>query len=74
MLDEVNLVVKGDVPTAEEVEKLKYLHQVLTEVLRLYPSVPVDGRAAAGDDVMPDGTQIKKNVCTNTLHTNYHNL
>ncbi|KAK4371937.1 hypothetical protein RND71_007321 [Anisodus tanguticus] len=39
---------------------MHYLHATLTETLRLYPAVPVDGRCADADDVLPDGLHIRK--------------
>ncbi|KAI3886026.1 hypothetical protein MKX03_003607 [Papaver bracteatum] len=41
-------------------DKMNYLHAALTETLRLYPAVPVDGKCAEKDDVLPDGYKIKK--------------
>ena len=38
--------------------KLKYVHCVALEVLRLHPSVTNDPRYAKNDDVLPDGTRI----------------
>ncbi|XP_027771764.1 cytochrome P450 704C1-like isoform X1 [Solanum pennellii] len=46
--------------TEEVLDKMHYLHATLTETLRLYPAVPVDGRCADADDVLPDGFHIKK--------------
>ncbi|XP_060218690.1 cytochrome P450 704C1-like [Lycium barbarum] len=46
--------------TEEVLEKMHYLHAALTETLRLYPAVPVDGRCADADDVLPDGFHIRK--------------
>ncbi|KAK1418729.1 hypothetical protein QVD17_27875 [Tagetes erecta] len=43
-------------------EKMHYLHAILTETLRLYPAVPVDGRVADMDDTLPDGFKLKKGV------------
>lgn len=60
LIEEINEKVQGDVPTAEEVHQLEYSKRLLTEVLRLYPSVPLDGREAVEDTVLPDGTLIKK--------------
>nr|GMD69028.1 cytochrome P450 94A2-like [Ipomoea batatas] len=37
-----------------------YTHAALSETMRLYPPVPVDSKAAAEDDVLPDGTVVKK--------------
>lgn len=44
----------------EILEKMHYLHAALTETLRLYPAVPVDGRRAETDDILPDGFKLKK--------------
>lgn len=46
--------------TEEKLEKMHYLHAALTETLRLHPGVPVDGRSALADDVLPDGYKVKK--------------
>ncbi|CAN4125723.1 unnamed protein product [Withania somnifera] len=46
--------------TEEVLEKMHYLHATLTETLRLYPAVPLDGRCADADDVLPDGFHIRK--------------
>ncbi|KAL5792546.1 hypothetical protein ACOSP7_001140 [Xanthoceras sorbifolium] len=46
--------------TDEKLEQMHYLHAALTETLRLYPAVPVDGRCAEMDDTLPDGFKVKK--------------
>lgn len=46
--------------TEATLEKMHYLHAALTETLRLYPAVPVDGRTAETDDILPDGYKLKK--------------
>ncbi|KAJ6879244.1 hypothetical protein NC652_032728 [Populus alba x Populus x berolinensis] len=46
--------------TDTTLEQMHYLHAALTETLRLYPAVPVDGRCAEVDDVLPDGFRMKK--------------
>lgn len=44
----------------EELKEMQYLHAAITEVMRLYPPVPVDTKACLNDDVLPDGTRMKK--------------
>ncbi|XP_022899198.1 cytochrome P450 704C1-like [Olea europaea var. sylvestris] len=46
--------------TDEALEEMHYLHAALTETLRLYPAVPVDGRCTETDDILPDGFKLKK--------------
>ena len=36
-----------------------YLHAVITEAMRLYPSVSFDGRVAVRDDVLPSGAALR---------------
>ncbi|KAI3773032.1 hypothetical protein L6452_04229 [Arctium lappa] len=44
----------------DEVKDMVYTHASLCESMRLYPPVAVDGKEAADDDVLPDGTVVKK--------------
>lgn len=46
--------------TFDELKQMQYLHAALSESLRLYPSVPIDTKYAAEDDILPDGTKITK--------------
>ncbi|GMJ01571.1 cytochrome P450, family 704, subfamily A, polypeptide 2 [Hibiscus trionum] len=46
--------------TDATLEQMHYLHAALTETLRLYPVVPMDGRCAQVDDILPDGHKVKK--------------
>ncbi|KAJ6313482.1 hypothetical protein OIU77_014890 [Salix suchowensis] len=46
--------------TMEELNKMVYLHAALSESLRLYPSVPIEVKEVAEDDVLPDGSIVKK--------------
>ncbi|ORZ03289.1 cytochrome P450 [Syncephalastrum racemosum] len=44
----------------ESIKNMKYAHAFFYEVLRLYPSVPLNMKYALGDDIWPDGTHIRK--------------
>ncbi|CDH48255.1 cytochrome p450 [Lichtheimia corymbifera JMRC:FSU:9682] len=65
LLDEINTHITDDVmhdSTAlfEAIKNMKYAHAVFYEVLRQYPSVPLNQKYALNDDVWPDGTHIRK--------------
>lgn len=51
-----------------EGDNLVYTQATIFESLRLYPSVPVNSREAVNDDVLPDGTKVKKGSMVS-----YHN-
>ncbi|KAM0954034.1 putative cytochrome P450 [Dioscorea sansibarensis] len=56
---------KGDNKEAFEFEELRemhYLHAAISETMRLYPPVPVNSTVCMNDDVLPDGTLIKKGM------------
>ncbi|PIA45259.1 hypothetical protein AQUCO_01700652v1 [Aquilegia coerulea] len=46
----------------DEVKDMVYTHASLCESMRLYPPVPSDTKEAAGDDILPDGTVVKKGM------------
>lgn len=46
--------------TYDSLTNLTYLHAAITETLRLYPAVPTDVKGALRDDILPDGTEVKK--------------
>ncbi|KAI7857286.1 cytochrome P450 [Circinella umbellata] len=62
LLDEINQFFPDDnkeLNAAEYydlIKKLPYAHATL----RLYPSVPANGKIALADDILPDGTHVKK--------------
>merc|ERR1712216_167811 len=47
-------------PAYEDMNRLPYVNAVLSEALRLYPSVHTDSKVAASDDTLPDGTWIAR--------------
>ncbi|XP_004301073.1 PREDICTED: cytochrome P450 94B3-like [Fragaria vesca subsp. vesca] len=44
----------------DELKDMHYLQAAILEAMRLYPPVPVDSKQCINDDVMPDGTVLKK--------------
>ncbi|XP_052169922.1 cytochrome P450 94A2-like [Diospyros lotus] len=53
---------KSEATIYEEVKDMAYTQAALSESMRLYPPVPVDGKTAVTDDVLPDGTVVKKGM------------
>ncbi|XP_073284611.1 cytochrome P450 94A2-like [Primulina huaijiensis] len=52
----------ADEPSYDEVKDMIYTHAALCESMRLYPPVPSDTKSAVSDDVLPDGTVVKKGM------------
>ncbi|XP_042515215.1 cytochrome P450 94A1-like [Macadamia integrifolia] len=46
----------------DEVKHVVYIHASLCESMRVYPPVPHDTKYASADNVLPDGTVVKKKV------------
>lgn len=46
--------------TEEELKNMVYLQAALSESLRLYPAVPTEMKEVQEDDVLPDGSTVKK--------------
>ncbi|XP_071730900.1 cytochrome P450 94A1-like isoform X1 [Rutidosis leptorrhynchoides] len=44
----------------DELKDLNYLHAALSESMRLFPPVPINSRLTVNDDILPDGTRVKK--------------
>lgn len=70
---EVDAVLEGGLPTAENLSKLKYLGHALNETFRLHPPVPLLGRRATADDnirgyLIPKGAQLS--VAAYSVHLN----
>lgn len=51
---------KSESPSYNEVKDMPYTHASIYETMRLYPPVPLDTKEAMSDDVLPDGTFVKK--------------
>lgn len=65
LLEEINQYISDDdindsVALYEKIKNMTYAHAVFYEVLRHYPSVPLNQKYALNDDIWPDGTHIKK--------------
>nr|XP_043621576.1 cytochrome P450 94A1-like [Erigeron canadensis] len=50
----------NDFYSFDELRQMHYLQAAISEGLRLYPPVPVDTKACLKDDILPDGTVVKK--------------
>lgn len=57
---EESLTMFSESLTHTVLDKMHYLHAVLSETLRLYPALPVNAKCAVSDDILPDGFKIKK--------------
>lgn len=60
LVAELRAVCRGPEPTYDEVRQLQLLEAFVYEVLRLHPSVPVDGKLALNDDVLPGGVRVPR--------------
>lgn len=59
-IDEVNESLDGEELTYEHLQKMKYLDQVITEVLRMHPPVPMVDRVCTKTFVLDcDGKKIE---------------
>jgi len=58
LIDEIDSELGDNLPSFENMQKLKYMEQVINETLRLYPPVPVDTKYSLNDDVLPNGIKI----------------
>ncbi|KAF9969182.1 hypothetical protein BGZ73_008589 [Actinomortierella ambigua] len=55
MREEIDRFVGDRVPDFEDIRQLKYMKQVVNEVLRLRPPVPYNMRQSVEEDVLPNG-------------------
>ncbi|XP_068663246.1 cytochrome P450 CYP94D108-like [Aristolochia californica] len=50
----------GETFSYDELREMNYLHAALSESMRLYPPVAINSRTALEDDILPDGTFVRK--------------
>lgn len=63
ILREINDASEAAAASAyDEVKDMVYTHASICESMRLYPPVPTDSKEALSDDVLPDGTVVKKGM------------
>mmetsp|Transcript_24290 Transcript_24290/g.68051 ORF Transcript_24290/g.68051 Transcript_24290/m.68051 type:complete len:497 (+) Transcript_24290:44-1534(+) len=60
VISEIGNVLKGNPPNYDNVKELTYTENVLLEILRLHPPVPMDAKRCISDDKLPDGTLVPK--------------
>jgi cytochrome P450/NADPH-cytochrome P450 reductase len=61
-------------PNNEQISNLKYMHQVLKEVLRMYPPVRALGKYCKADCIVPGGYKIKAGTaCAIQVYSLHHN-
>ncbi|KAI9093669.1 hypothetical protein K1719_027118 [Acacia pycnantha] len=51
---------RGEAFGYDELKEMNYIQAAISETMRLYPPVPVDTKLCLNDDVLPDGTVIRK--------------
>ncbi|KAK4482373.1 hypothetical protein RD792_009527 [Penstemon davidsonii] len=64
ILREIGEKSESEAPASayDEVKDMVYTHAALCESMRLYPPVPIDTKAVVNDDILPDGTVVKKGM------------
>ncbi|AYV83822.1 MAG: cytochrome P450 704B1 [Hyperionvirus sp.] len=67
--EEIESVVGDDAVSYEHLKEMKYLGACVSETLRLYPAVPMDGKVSVEDCVLPNGLKIPRG--TNIFYSAY---
>ncbi|KAF6157516.1 hypothetical protein GIB67_004454 [Kingdonia uniflora] len=65
ILNELSMIRSGRnmdelVFTIDDMKKMEYLQAALSESLRLYPSVPINFKEVQEEDILPNGTLLRK--------------
>ncbi|KAK3041502.1 hypothetical protein RJ639_000121 [Escallonia herrerae] len=58
--DRVMRLTEGSLASFDQLRDMHYLHAALHESMRLYPPVQFDSKFCQEDDVLPDGTFVRK--------------
>ncbi|KAG6496513.1 cytochrome P450 94C1-like [Zingiber officinale] len=65
MREEIDRVLSGSggeavVVTADKMREMQYVHAAIFESMRLFPPVQFDSKFCTADDVLPDGTAVRR--------------
>lgn len=75
LLEELDKLEINGVPSSPNIlHRMKYHKQVLNEGLRVIPPVPLEGRQAINDDVLPNGTFVPAGWIVAYLAPLYHRM
>ncbi|RIB18461.1 cytochrome P450 [Gigaspora rosea] len=60
LLQEINMILSAEmpIPSYDDIKKFQYTTAVFYETLRLYPVVPMNGRVAIKDNVLPNNIPV----------------
>ncbi|CAO3620404.1 unnamed protein product [Mucor fragilis] len=69
-----NHITWDEYPTSEQISNLKYMQQIIKEVLRLYPPVRMLGKYCKQDCIVPGGYKVKAgDICAVSVYGMHHN-
>ncbi|XP_074316125.1 cytochrome P450 94A1-like [Silene latifolia] len=67
IIKEIKKIDYNNNSALQQIKAMTYTHASLSETMRLYPPVPMDSRQVARDDILPDGTPVKKGTIVNYI-------
>ncbi|OBZ91248.1 hypothetical protein A0J61_00693 [Choanephora cucurbitarum] len=69
-----NHITHTEIPSSKQISNLKYMHQVLKEVLRMYPPIRSLGRYCKQDCILPGGYRLQKGTSVSIqVYSLHHN-
>jgi cytochrome P450/NADPH-cytochrome P450 reductase len=69
-----NRITWDVLPSSEQISNLKYIHQVIKEILRMYPPVRAIGKYCKKDCIVPGGYKINAGTtCAVQIYAIHHN-